>query len=82
MDAARELLSLDNHASEEDLSPTVIRAKTSIFRTQMSTQAKVEDTYLRRRIVDRLPELLKLAEEVRAKLPSRPVLDLRGVDTP
>ena len=80
MEAARELLALDNEASEEDLSPTVIRAKTSIFRTTMATQAKVDETRLRRQAVDRLPELLKFAEEVRAKLPPRPVLDLRGVD--
>lgn len=69
MDAAADLLALPIYGGEEDLSATVVRAKTSILKTVMATQAKVDETRLRRASVDRLPELLKLADQVRAKLP-------------
>ena len=47
----------------------VLRAQTAAANTALATQTKVDETALRRQQVDRLPELLKLAEEVRARLP-------------
>jgi hypothetical protein len=39
----------------------------------LNTQAKVDETRLRRQTLDRLPALLKLVEETAAKLP--PVIE-------
>ena len=47
----------------------VLRAQTAAANIALATQTKVDETALRRQQVDRLPELLKLAEEVRARLP-------------
>jgi hypothetical protein len=51
----------------------VIRAQTSVITTVLNTQAKVDETRLRRQTLDRLPALLKLVEETAAKLP--PVIE-------
>ncbi len=81
MDVAHELFDLQNDTDDETISGTVLRAKTSLVSTVMATQAKVEETALRRQTADRLPALLKLAAEVRAALP--PLLDLvAGPTTP
>jgi hypothetical protein len=47
----------------------VLRAQTSAANTALTVQAKVDETALRRQAVDRLPELLRLMEQVRAELP-------------
>jgi hypothetical protein len=74
MDVAHELFDLQNDTDDETISGTVLRAKTSLVSTVMATQAKVEETALRRQTADRLPALLKLAAEVRASLP--PLIEL------
>ena len=48
----------------------VLRAQTAAANTALSTQAKVDESALRKHEHDRMPELLRLAaEEVRARLP-------------
>jgi hypothetical protein len=47
----------------------VIRAKTSVITTVLATQAKVDETKLRRQTLDRLPALLKLVNDTQARLP-------------
>ena len=47
----------------------VLRAQTAAANTALSTQAKVDETALRKQEHDRMPELLRLAAEVRARLP-------------
>ena len=47
-----------------------IRAKTSVIATVLATQAKVDETRLRRQTLDRLPALLRLVNETAARLPS------------
>ena len=47
----------------------VLRAQTAAANTALSTQAKVDESALRKQEYDRMPELLRLAAEVRAKLP-------------
>ena len=58
---------LDN-ADEETFGP-VLRAKTSVITSVLTTQAKVDETRLRRQSLDRLPALLKLVEETAKRLP-------------
>ena len=53
----------------------MLRAKTSVITTVLNTQAKVDETRLRRQTLDRLPALLKLVNETQSRLPS-PILDL------
>lgn len=60
--------------SNEDSFGPVIRAQTSVITTVLSTQAKVDETRLRRQSLDRLPDLLALVEQVRSRLPQAPVL--------
>ena len=81
MATAHEILDLDNATGEDEINGSILRAKNSVITTAMSTQAKVEQTMLRRQQLDRMPELLKLAEEVRASLP--PMIELRpSADSP
>ena len=47
----------------------VLRAQTAAANTALSTQAKVDESALRKQEHDRMPELLRLAAEVRARLP-------------
>ena len=47
----------------------VLRAQTAAANTALSTQARVDETALRKQEYDRMPELLRLAAEVRARLP-------------
>jgi hypothetical protein len=47
----------------------VLRAQTAAANTALSTQAKVDESALRKQEYDRMPELLRLAAEVRARLP-------------
>lgn len=55
----------------------VLRAKTSVITTVLNTQAKVDETRLRRQSMDRLPGLLKLVNATAARLPpaKEPVTD-------
>ena len=54
---------------------SLVRAKTSVITTALSTQSKVDETRLRRQMVDRLPALLKLVEETAKRLPPPLVID-------
>ena len=47
----------------------VLRAQTAAVNTALSTQAKVDESAPRRQSVDRMPEILRLADEVRQRLP-------------
>ena len=47
----------------------VLRAQTAAANTALSTQAKVDESAPRRQSVDRMPEILRLADEVRWRLP-------------
>jgi hypothetical protein len=58
----------------------VLRAKNAVITTALSTQAKVDETRLRRVAVDRMPEILKLVAEVQRKLPPPGQIDLEAVD--
>lgn len=71
------ILDLDNYAAEDTVNGQVLRAKNGAISTALSTLAKVEDTALRRQTADRLPFLIKLAEEVRASMPSLADLQAR-----
>jgi hypothetical protein len=46
----------------------VLRAQTAAANTALSTQAKVDESALRKQEHDRMPELLRLAAEVRARV--------------
>jgi hypothetical protein len=81
MEETHVLLDSPNDTPDGETDGIIVRAKTSLINTVMSTQAKVEETALRRQQTDRMPELLKLAEEVRKRLP--PVLlELTAQTTP
>ena len=51
----------------------MLRAKTSVITSVLTTQAKVDETRLRRQSLDRLPALLALVNETAKRLP--PVLE-------
>ena len=55
----------------------VLRAKTSVITTVLNTQAKVDETRLRRQSLDRLPALLKLVNETAKRLPGPVTIDLQ-----
>jgi hypothetical protein len=46
-----------------------VRAKTSVITSVLTTQAKVDETRLRRQSLDRLPALLALVNETAKRLP-------------
>lgn len=48
----------------------IVKAKTSIVGVILNTQAKVDETKLRRQSMDRLPGLMKLIEETARRLPA------------
>ena len=58
---------------DEDTFGPVLRAKTSVITSVLTTQAKVDETRLRRQSLDRLPALLALVNETAKRLP--PVLE-------
>jgi hypothetical protein len=59
---------------------TVLRAKNAVITTALSTQAKVDETRLRRATIDRLPEILKLVSRVESRLPPPGPIDLEAVE--
>lgn len=62
----------------EDHAP-LLRAKTSVISTVLATQAKVDETRLRRQSLDRLPALLKLVEETARRLPEPVVIEAEAL---
>jgi hypothetical protein len=62
--------------------PSILRAQNAAANTALATQVKVDETALRRQQLDRLPALLKLADEVAKTLPARVVLIDGGENEP
>lgn len=58
-----------------DFPPAILRAKTAIYTSTISTKAKVEEASLRRQAEDRLPELLQLLREMAKTVPSGPLIE-------
>lgn len=54
---------------DEDTFGPVLRAKTSVITSVLTTQAKVDETRLRRQTLDRLPALLALVNETAKRIP-------------
>ena len=67
------ILDRDLAMEDEDTFGPVLRAKTSVITSVLTTQAKVDETRLRRQSLDRLPALLALVNETAKRLP--PVLE-------
>jgi hypothetical protein len=63
----------------ELVNANVLRAKNSVITTALATQAKVDETRLRRAAVDRMPQILRLVAEVQRKLPPAGPIDLEAV---
>jgi hypothetical protein len=83
MVVAETYLDTDWRTADDLTKPLLMRAHTTLVNTFMSTQAKVDETRLRRQQFDRLPELLRLVNETQARLPvvpSGPVVDLVAAD--
>jgi hypothetical protein len=72
-------LALENDAADGSVNANVLRAKNSVITTALSTQAKVDETRLRRATIDRMPQILKMIAEVQKKLPPPGPIDLEGV---
>jgi hypothetical protein len=70
-----EILRLPLNSEDPAFAP-VLRAQTAAANTALSTQAKVDETALRRQSVDRMPEILRLVAEVERKLPPPGPIDL------
>jgi hypothetical protein len=68
LEVAEEILAEPVDYGDPDQS-ALVRAKTSVITTSLSTQAKVDETRLRRQTLDRLPDLLKLVEDTAKRLP-------------
>ena len=69
MDEAGKILELDVDPHDPDTFGTTLRAKTSVISVILPTQAKVDETRLRRHTMDRLPALLALVNATAARLP-------------
>jgi len=64
-----KILDRDLELETEDTFGPVLRAKTSVITSVLTTQAKVDETRLRRQSLDRLPALLALVNETAKRLP-------------
>lgn len=73
MTEGEAILDRDLAMEDEDTFGPVLRAKTSVITSVLTTQAKVDETRLRRQSLDRLPALLALVNETAKRLP--PVLE-------
>ena len=73
LNSAEDILDRDLEAEGEFTFGPVLRAKTSVITSVLTTQAKVDETRLRRQSLDRLPALLALVNETAKRLP--PVLE-------
>lgn len=71
LDKAETILTKDpfTFTEDNDRFGPVLRAQTSVITSVLNTQAKVDETRLRRAAHDRLPELLKLINETAKRLP-------------
>jgi hypothetical protein len=74
LDKLGEIMSLPLINSDPAF-PSVLRSQTTAAGVALNTQVRVDEVALRKQEHDRLPELLRLAAEVRARLP--PLEELR-----
>lgn len=58
----------------------LIRAKTSVITTVLSTQTKVDETRLRRHTNDKLPALMAMVAMVADRLPPAPMRVIDAVE--
>jgi hypothetical protein len=68
LDKLAEIMSLPL-ASSDPAFPSVLRSQTTAAGVALNTQVRVDEVALRKQEHDRMPELLRLAAEVRARLP-------------
>jgi len=73
-----KILDRDLELETEDTFGPVLRAKTSVITSVLTTQAKVDETRLRRQSLDRLPALLALVNETAKRLPQ--VIDAHALE--
>jgi hypothetical protein len=76
---AHTILDIPNNAAEDDVNGTVLRSKNAVITTALTTQAKVDENRLRRATVDRMPEILRLVEQVSKRLPPPGPIDLEAI---
>jgi hypothetical protein len=69
LDRAEGILDEPLEQTNEETFGPVLRAQTSVISTVLATQAKVDETRLRRQSLDRLPALLALVNETAKRLP-------------
>jgi hypothetical protein len=74
LDKLAEIMSLPL-ANSDPAFPSVLRSQTTAAGVALNTQVRVDEVALRKHEADRMPELLRLAAEVRARLP--PLEELR-----
>src|SRR5262249_813222 len=68
LDKANEILDLPLDPDRKNY-PAELRARTALINTGLSTQARVDETGMKRERIDRLPEILRLIREEEKKLP-------------
>src|SRR5262249_23184334 len=68
LDKANEILDLPLDPDRTHY-PAELRARTALINTALSTQARVDETGMKRERIDRLPEILRLIREEEKKLP-------------
>jgi hypothetical protein len=74
LDKLAEIMSLPL-ANSDPAFPSLLRSQTTAAGVALNTQVRVDEVALRKQERDRMPELLRLAAEVRARLP--PLEELR-----
>src|SRR6185369_7878937 len=76
LEQGEAILDRDLNVETPDNFGPVLRAKTSVISAVLTTQAKVDETRLRRQSLDRLPALLALVNETAKRLP--PMIELEA----
>jgi hypothetical protein len=69
LDKANEILDLPLDPDRQHY-PAELRARAALINTALGTQARVDETGMKRERIDRLPEILALIREEEKKLPS------------
>ena len=73
LEQGEAILDRDLELETEETFGPVLRAKTSVITSVLTTQAKVDETRLRRQTLDRLPALMELVNATAKRLP--PLID-------
>lgn len=68
LDNAENILDIPMAKTDDEFGH-LLRAKTSVITTVLSTQAKVDETRLRRHTNDRLPALMQMVNAIAQRLP-------------